>query len=30
MSLESNRFRAAVMEAVEAAYEKAVQLGEED
>lgn len=30
MSLESNRFRAAVMEAVESAYEKAVQLGEED
>ena len=30
MSLESNRFRAAVMEAVEAAYEKAVQLGEDD
>ena len=30
MSLESNRFRAAVMEAVEAAYHKAVQLGEED
>ena len=30
LSLESNRFRAAVMEAVEAAYEKAVQLGEED
>ena len=30
MSLENNRFRAAVMEAVEAAYEKAVQLGEED
>ena len=30
MSLESNRFRAAVMEAVQSAYEKAVQLGEED
>ena len=30
MSLESNRFRAAVIEAVESAYEKAVQLGEED
>ena len=30
LSLESNRFRAAVIEAVEAAYEKAVQLGEEE
>lgn len=30
MAMESARFRAAVMEAVEAAYEKAVQLGEED
>ena len=30
MAMESARFRAAVMEGVEAAYEKAVQLGEEE
>ena len=30
MAMESARFRAAIMEGVEAAYEKAVELGEED